>query len=218
MQTLRLVILDATDVGRFGADPGGGADGTSRRGPGLTPVWSAGARLFDAMGRVDAWIAATNWRDALRWAADQAQRAGRPIGSLQAWGHGGFGFMRIAQTALDGAALRQASALAPALDAVRDALAPGSSVWLRCCSAFGHDGRTFARSLADRLRARVAGHTYIIGFYQSGTHSLSPGDAPTWDPREGVRFEAGRAAGARWSTPWAPNTITCLASRLPPEY
>ena len=92
-------------------------------------------------------------------------------------------------------------------------------MWLRCCSAFGHTaGRAFAPSLAERLRARVAGHTHIIHALQSGTHSLAPGQTPSWPEDEGVRFEAGDAAGALTSRPDAPNTITCLRARLPKGY
>src|SRR5690606_32670414 len=98
----------------------------------------------------------------------------------------------------------------------RDSLAgPDALFWLRCCSAFGHTGRLFARAAADRLGCRVAGHTHIIGFFQSGTHSVAPGEEPGWDPREGVRFRDGSPAGALGSAPGAPNTISCLTLGLP---
>jgi hypothetical protein len=124
--------------------------------------------------------------------------------------------MQIGATSLRSDALRTSDSLASSVDALRDALAgPDALVWLRCCSAFGHHGREFARRLADRLGCRVAGHTHIIGFFQSGTHSLAPGALPAWDLAEGVRFDAGKAIGALGSSPRAPNTITCLARDLP---
>src|SRR5262249_37394608 len=93
---------------------------------------------------------------------------------------------------------------------------PEALVWFRCCSAFGYDaGCAFAADAADRLCARTAGHTHIIGFFQSGTHSVRPGAKSSWDPAEGVRWEGGRAAGALGSSAFAPNTITCLRPSLP---
>jgi hypothetical protein len=216
MKPLRLVVFDTTDRGRFAGDSGGGADGTSARGLGLSPIWRLGAQLFDGLGGFEAWCGAHTWAEALQFAADTADRFGRPIGELQAWGHGGFGFMRIGTTALDRRALAASSDLAPKLDRLRDALAPDALVWLRCCSAFGHTaGHAFAPALADRLHARVAGHTHIIHALQSGTHSLAPGETPSWPEEEGVRFEAASAAGALTSRRDAPNTITCLRVRLP---
>ncbi|AUX46225.1 hypothetical protein SOCE26_077300 [Sorangium cellulosum] len=236
MQTetsLRLVLFDATDVGRGSglwvsgprrrgegargaagepADP----NGTAGASFGLSPVWRAGAALHRATGAADASLAATSWADGLAWAAHTARESGRKIASLQAWGHGGWGFMGLGETRLDEDALRPGSPLDATLTALRGELAgPEAVVWLRCCSAFGHTGRDFARALADRLGCRVAGHTHIIGFYQSGTHSLRPGEAPGWDPHEGVRFSGGSPAGATWSSRTAPNTVTCLARDLP---
>ena len=64
--------------------------------------------------------------------------------------------------------------------------------------------------LADRVGCRVAGHTHVIGFFQSGTHVLRPGETPSWSPTEGVRFDGSEAVGALGSSPFAPSTITCL--------
>lgn len=210
-------MFDATDVGRFGGQSGG-SDGTSRRSIGLSHAWRAGAMGYQAVGAIDAWHPARTWSEALVWTASEARRRGAPIVSLQAWGHGGFGFMAIGQTRLDRATLAPASDLAPSLDGLRAVLDPRALVWLRCCSAFGDHGRDFARALADRLGVRVAGHTHVIGFFQSGTHALAPGEAPAWDPREGVRFEDQGAVGARGSSPMAPNTITCLETSYPDRF
>jgi hypothetical protein len=219
MKPLRLVVFDVTDRGRFAADSGGGADGTSARGVGLSPIWRIGAQLFDAVGAFEAWCGAHTWAEALQFAIDSAARFGRPIDEIQAWGHGGFGFMRMGTGALDRAALGPASGLRAPIDALRDALAPDALVWLRCCSAFGHrDGHAFAAALAERLGARVAGHTHIIHALQSGTHSLAPGATPSWPVEEGVRFDGGIVSGALTSRPDAPNTMSFLRARLPKGY
>src|SRR5580704_11545608 len=91
---LDLVVFDATDVGRF-AGASGGRDGTSRRALGLSNAWRAGAMGYLAVGSIDAWHAARTWRDALVWASREAHRCGARVASLQAWGHGGFGFMDV---------------------------------------------------------------------------------------------------------------------------
>ncbi|WP_437574993.1 hypothetical protein [Sorangium sp. So ce887] len=239
---MRLVLFDNTDLGWGSARRVNGArrrrEGAEHaHGPapegedlavvgeavgatiGLTPIWRAGALLHRLRGAADAGLAASSWTEALGWAARTARERGRKITSLQAWGHGGWGYMRLGETRLDEAALRPGSPLDGALDALRAELAgPDALVWLRCCSAFGHTGQAFARALAGRLGCRVAGHTYIIAFYQSGTHSLRPGEAPSWDPREGVRFSGGEPAGAAWSSRTAPNTVSCLTADLPPGY
>ncbi|WP_437990315.1 hypothetical protein [Sorangium sp. So ce145] len=245
---MRLVLFDNTDVGWGSARRANGArrrDGAPARAHpaaadsagsaetgdlevlgeavgatiGLTPIWRAGVLLHRMTGAADAWQSAASWAEALGWAARAARERGRKIASLQAWGHGGWGYMRMGATRLDEAALRPGSPLDEALDALRAELAgPDALVWLRCCSAFGHTGRSFAQALARRLGCRVAGHTYIIAFYQSGTHSLRPDETPSWDPHEGVRFDGGVPTGAKWSSRGAPNTVSCLAGDLPRGY
>ncbi|HEY4117044.1 MAG TPA: DUF4347 domain-containing protein [Byssovorax sp.] len=218
MKGLRVVVVDHTDVGRGRARPGlGGTDGTSREAIGLTPIWEAGAALYERAGVADAAESVSTWREALRFAIDAAERTGRPIASLQAWGHGGFGNMRLGDTRLDVAALGRASAIAGELDALRDALTKDALVWLRCCSAFGAPaGQAFAAALADRLGARVAGHTHVIGFWQSGAHSIAPGERASWSATEGVALgAAGEVVGAKDSSPFAPRTVTALRTKLP---
>src|SRR5204862_4178123 len=111
---------------------------------------------------------------------------------------------------------RQRSVLA----GVRDRLAPDALVWFRSCEVFGaRAGHDFAQHLADFLGARVAGHTYIIGYHQSGLHGLAPGMRPDWSPEEGLlEGTADEPRRARWSKPWAPHTITALAGRIPTKW
>jgi hypothetical protein len=211
---LSLVAFDATDRGLF-AGASGGSDGTSRRTLGLSPVWHTGALFFGALGGVDAWAGVSSWTEALTWATRMTDERGKPIRSLELWGHGGWGSMQMGPTRLDREALGRTHALAPALDAIAERLEPSGLFWLRCCSAFGGRGRRFAEDLALRLRVRVAGHTYVIHALQSGLHKLDPGERADWDEREGVRFEDGIAKGALSSTFGAPRTVSCFARRLP---
>ena len=212
---LRLVVYDRTDTGplaipRVERDADGAAHGTG----GLTRWWRLGALLHRGALRSSGSLGASTWDEALAWAVAQAETRGAPIAELQAWGHGGWGYMGMGTTRLDVGTVAPGGALAARIEALSHVLAPGALVWLRCCSAFGNErGRVFAERLADRVGARVAGHTYVIGVWQSGTHSLAPGEHPRWPSGEGI--EPGATPRALISTPSAPRTLTCLRPGLP---
>ena len=213
---LRLVVYDATDtapvaIPRITRGVDGSAEGTG----GLTRFWRLGAGLHRGSGRADAALGARSWTEALAWAVAQSDAAGAPIAELQLWGHGGWGYMAMGSERLDAQTSR--GALGTEVDALARVLAPGALVWLRCCSAFGtRAGQDFAVSLADTLGARVAGHSYIIGIWQSGTHSVAPGSAAEWDPLEGVERDAhGKTLGAAVSSARAPRTLHCFRPGLP---
>jgi hypothetical protein len=93
-------------------------------------------------------------------------------------------------------------------------------LWFRTCETFGADrGQRFACALGDRMGVRVAGHTFVIGVWQSGLHALDPGARPSWDPREGlVEGNAARPIRAAPSMPGAPNTITCFSGSIPESF
>jgi len=103
------------------------------------------------------------------------------------------------------------------LAALREQLAPGALVWFRTCETLGAAaGIDFAERLADFLGARVAGHTYVIGFHQSGLHGLPPGTRADWSPTEGLADGTAEAPRrAKWSHRLAPRTITCLGGEVP---
>jgi hypothetical protein len=226
MWPLRLVVYDRTDTRpvlpwlRSRVATSANPDGTSSGSPGLSPAWWAGTWLHRLAGAADAALGATRWDEALAWAVRVAKERGRPIGSLQAWGHGGWGFMLLGATSLSMGSLAPEHELGTLVDDLRDVLAgPDALVWLRCCSAFGSKaGVSFARAMSRRLGCRVAGHTYIIGLLQSGTHSVRPGGEPAWGPTEGVVLDAaGNALRAKWSGPFEPATISCLRFGLPDD-
>lgn len=174
----------------------------------LSPIWAAGARLYRRLGRIDAAKGVASWDEALAWLATH-----ETISELQYWGHGKWGCALVREDVLDAARI-------PQLAAVRARLAPDALVWFRTCETFGaHAGHDFAQRLADYLGARVAGHTYVIAFHQSGLHGLAPGARPDWSAEEGLIEGTPREPlRARWSKPWAPNTITALTGRVPARY
>lgn len=205
---LRLLVYDATGHGRPLVQPF------------LTASWVLGALLYRALGRIDLAFGARSWPEALRWlsiAGSQprapASTAGQPITELQFWGHGRAGCVLIGQESLDTKAVvprGSANPLHADLLAVRARLQPDSRIWLRTCSAFaGAAGQRFARALSEFFGCRIAGHTHVIAVWQSGLHSVRPGEVPDWPEAEG-----GAAGGAR-SSPGAPNTVTFLHGKIP---
>lgn len=180
---------------------------------GLSPAWAAGVRLYRALGRIDDALGVASWDEAFRWLAARRE----PIRELQYWGHGKWGCALVDDDALDVHALaRRAQDLA----ALRERLAPDAMVWFRTCETLGaQPGHDFAMRLADTLGARVAGHTYIIGFHQSGLHGIAPGMRPDWSANEGLaEGSPAEPKRARWSRPWAPRTITALHGAIPQSW
>jgi hypothetical protein len=176
----------------------------------LSPIWAAGARMYRWVGRIDALHGVASWAEALGWLATQPE----PIDEIQYWGHGKWGCAFVGEDRLDASALRDRRG---ELEAVRERLAPDALVWFRTCETFGaRAGIDFAERLADFFGARVAGHTYIIGFHQSGLHGLAPGARADWSAEEGLaEGSPDEPTRARWSRPWHPHTVTALHGEVP---
>jgi hypothetical protein len=187
----------------------------SPRWPGLTWSWEVGAKLYQGLGRLDACFGAASWSEALAWLAHV--EPGRRIGEIQFWGHGRWGDARIGRERLSIEALQADQPHNDALQAIRARLVgPKALWWFRTCETFGKaEGHAFATAWTRFFQCRAAGHTYVIGPFQSGLHSLGPSDVPSWSIAEGVQPGAPDASVALWSTPTAPNTITCLTGSIP---
>lgn len=205
-EPLKLLVYDATCVPSVSPPRAVGR---------LTPIWWAGAYLYGGLGRFDAWHGATSWPDALAWLA----RVGgdRPIAEVQYWGHGQWGQARIGAEVLDVRSLAPTHPHRGGLDALRERLVPDALLWFRTCDTFGSArGHRFARALTDALGCRAAGHTHVIGPWQSGLHLLAPGGVPHWSDREGIaEGTADAPQRSTWSTPWRPNTLTFLHGAVP---
>jgi hypothetical protein len=200
-EPLRLVVFDATQM--------------ARPPRALGASWWAGARLYRAMGHVDAAYGARSIGEALDWVIRTARE--RPIRELSYWGHGKWGRILIDREALDRAALAPGHGLRPRLEALRERLSPDALVWFRTCETLGaQSGQDFAKALGDFTGASVAGHTHVIGYFQSGLHVLAPGGSPAWSASEGLLEgtpeEPKRAFD---SGPSRPNTITCFTHAVP---
>ncbi len=184
-------------------------------GPGLTFVWRVGGWLYRQLGRLDAVYGAASWAEALDWLA--RYQDGCMLAEVQFWGHGNWGCAKIAGERFDVDMLDPEDLRHGELVRVRDRFTPDGLWWFRTCETFGRPvGRSFARRFADFLGVRVAGHTYVIHWAQSGLHSLRPGEEPSWADTEGVHAD-GRRKG-RWSSFLFPNTISCLTGRIPADW
>jgi hypothetical protein len=200
---LRLLIYDRTCVGR-------------RWLPGLTDAWRVGSRLYGALGRLDGVCGAGSWGEALDWLGAFQPEA--RLGEIQYWGHGRWGNARLAGEVLDEAALRPGHVHHQRLRQIAARLLPGPEglFWFRTCETFGGArGQAFARAWTRFLGCRAAGHTHVIGFWQSGLHSLLPDQEPGWPVDEGLPPGAREPPIGARSRPGAPNTITCLHGRVP---
>ena len=184
-----------------------------RTGGGLTIPWAAGSGLYRALGRIDRAKGVASWTEAFAWLISLDQ----PINEIQYWGHGKWGSANVGSERFAAASLLRAHVHRPLLDAVRTRLAPDVLVWFRTCETLGANaGIHFAETLADFLGARVAGHTHIIGFHQSGLHGIAPGQRADWAPDEGIAEGTPESpVRGMWSRARAPHTVTCLASRVP---
>jgi hypothetical protein len=181
---------------------------TGRRG--LSPIWAAGSRMYRMLRRVERIEGVDSWAAALAYLGAQPEL----IDEIQFWGHGKWGCAMVGDDRFDVDALARH---ATALDAIRVRLAPNALLWFRTCETLGaRPGQAFARRLADRMGARVAGHTYIIGYQQSGLHGLAPGMRPDWSEAEGlVEGTPDEPRKAAWSRRGLPNTITALVGEVP---
>ena len=187
--------------------------------PGLTFIWAVGAWLYRALGRIDAFYGAATWSEALDWLAtvQRNETVDRPIGEVQFWGHGNWGCAKIDGERFDIDILSAEDPRHEELVRVRDRMNPDGLWWFRTCETFGRpEGHLFAKAFADFLGVRVAGHTYVIHWAQSGLHSLAPSTAPDWPADEGVHAN-GRRKGL-WSTFRSPNTISFLHGRIPSDW
>lgn len=203
-ETLRLMVFDDSCRGRPFL-------------PGLTHAWIAGAWLYRLLGRLDDWKGARSWEEALSWLLRRSE--GARIGEVQLWCHGQWGNARLDGDILDVGSLRSGHPHHDLLSAVagRMSKGPAGLWWFRTCQTYGGvAGQRFARELTSLLGCRTAGHTFIIGPWQSGLHSLLPNEIPSWPADEGIGEGTPESPKkALWSRPGRPGTITCLHGRLP---
>lgn len=136
----------------------------------------------------------------------------KKIDVMQMWGHGSPGASYIDSIPLTVKALEPNHKLHSVLLALKKRLHSKSVVWFRQCSIFaGPKGKEFAEKLANFLGCTIAAHTYIIGPFQSGLHTIRPNQKAHWSDAEGLKLD-GKGKSSGW---FEPNTITCLTGTIP---
>jgi hypothetical protein len=149
-------------------------------------------------------IGVSSWDDAYEKVLG-AVRPGTRLMELQWWGDGSPGAPRINGKTPPDDFWQPLSTL----------VTPDSLVWFRMCSVlFGRKGQSFAERTADELACRVAGHTRVIGVWQSGLCSVRPGVIQPFFPLDGYRWkeEDWQKNTSGWRE---PRTIFCARMSVP---
>ena len=183
---------------------------------GMTHTWIAGKMLYRMRDAIDDACGVTSWAQALEWVV--ARGADQAIGEVQFWGHGKWGRAFVGQDVLDARAFEPTHPLyEPLMDVRQRMTGPHALWWFRTCETIGgFAGHRFAKTWVEQMGSRVAGHTAIIGPWQSGLHMLAPGQAPQWSPSEGILEGTPEAPlKAQWSRRGLPRTISALRASVP---
>ena len=167
------------------------------------------------MGRLDRSRGVDNWDGALRWLVAKVKQT--PLSEIQIWSHGKWGEAHLNGDVFDETVFLPDHPLHDGVKALRDVLTKDALIWFRTCETFGAtSGHAFAEAVTEFFGCRAAGHTFIIGPWQSGLHSLRPGEIPAWDHAEGlIAGTPDQPEKAALSTRTAPNTIHCLQGAVP---
>lgn len=180
----------------------------------LTMSWVLGAKLYKATRSVDLVKGVASWAEALEWL--NTVNPSEKIEQIQIWGHGWPGRSYIGKEfiTLDDVV---SGPLSDGFAKLKNRLTPDSIIWFRNCAVFcGEPGHKFAEGFSTHMGCVAAAHTYIIGLFQAGLHTIKPGQKAYWPVTEGI--EEGPASWPkkiRWSRMWSENSIFCLRSDIP---
>jgi hypothetical protein len=176
--------------------------------------WIAGEVLYKLFGSIDEANGCFSWTEALQWLLEVQKD--KKIKTIQFWGHGTPGNVWINGQSLSIGNLLVAGIHKHLLLKLSQRLTSESVIWFRACNvAATKQGQEFMKSLAEILGCRAAAHTFIVHPWQSGLHTIGPGEQPHWPLDEGVKIKKDGTMQMLWSKPWSPNTVFCLASKIP---
>lgn len=182
-------------------------DNSDWAGEKLVLSWITGGKLYQLFHGVEHYKGFSSWKETFEWINQLEPH--RKINSIQYWGHGSSGAVWMNDTALNSQSVKEDSDLFSHLQNLCTRLEPTSLVWFRTCNTFaGELGHKFAKTFSNFLGCTVAAHTYVIGPWQSGLHTIKPDMEPSWPVEEGLT----------WSKPWTKNTIFCLTGKIPPNW
>ena len=189
-------------------------DNSSWAGDHLRFSWLTGGVFYKYFKSVEENSGFEDWESALKWL--NYVQPNKKIKTIQFWGHGTPGRVWINGECLSVRSFLASSPERYLLSKLKERLTPDSTVWFRCCNLFaGKEGKLFAKSLANFLNCRVAGHTFIVHGWQGGLHTVKPGQDPSWSESEGIKIKKDGSKEMLWTAPWSPNTIFCLTNEIP---
>lgn len=179
--------------------------------------WITGGKFYKMFRGVEHHAGFSSWEDALKWLSSLEE--GKKINSIQFWGHGTPGRVWINGDFLSIRSVIPQHSHNSLLHALKARLTKDSVIWFRSCNVFaGSEGHLFATIMSSFFNCKVAGHTYIVGPWQSGLHTITPEQRPSWSKEEGLKNKKDGTVEKLWSTPWAPNTIFCLTGKIPESW
>lgn len=176
-----------------------------------------GGKFYKMFRSVENHAGFESWQDAFTWLNEVEPE--KKFDTIQFWGHGFPGGIAMNGEALKRSSLKPQSKYYALLKTLKSRLKPDSVIWLRTCTSFaGSIGKKFAQDLANFFGCTVAGHTFKIGPWQSGLHTLKPNETPYWNDTEGFTPNKEGLLETAWSLPWSPNTIFCLTGKIPKNW
>lgn len=176
--------------------------------------WITGGKFYKLFHSIEHHAGFDNWQEAFEWIL--SVEPDRKINSIQFWGHGSPGRVWINGDALSIRSLTEQSQHYIMLKKLKDRMAKDSVIWFRSCNVFSaSEGRFFSIAFCQFMQTKIAGHTYIVGPWQSGLHTIKPGQRPSWDLSEGLKKTEDGKIKKLWSTPWEKNTVFCLNNKIP---
>jgi hypothetical protein len=185
-------------------------DSSDWAGEELRLSWIAGGKFYKLFRSVEHHAGFSSWEEAIKWILEV--EPDKKINSIQFWGHGSPGRVWINEETLSARSVLATSNHRDLLLKLKKRLTSNSVVWFRSCNVFmGQEGHLFAKVISKMLGCTIASHTYIVGPWQSGLHTIRPDEEPKWDLEEGIE-QSGKKL---WSMPWSPNTIFCLTGKIP---
>ncbi len=182
----------------------------------LATSWKLGSSLYKTFRMLDKVKGVSSWEKAIDWLIEETKT--EPASMIQFWGHGYPGYALIGHEFLSAYTFDN-KVMGEKLRTLGKQLVPETVFWFRTCGTIaGRDGHEFAERFSSEMNCTVAGHTYLIGLWQSGLHTLQAWDKANWPITEGINKKADGTISLKASHPFAQNTITCLSGNLPVKW
>jgi hypothetical protein len=175
----------------------------------LTYSWMYGSRMFKLFNSLDTAKGVSSWEEAFSFLEEFSKTT--VITGVQFWGHGAPGVAAIGGELLN---RKKTSQYKERLSNIGSRMSEDAYWWWRTCGTYGREtGKHFAEHFTKTLGRKTAGHTHVIGFWQSGGHVIRPEQKAHWSDVEG--FAGDQMISSNWNR---PNTIICAQTKIPKNW